>query len=293
MDLRTVSLSSGLPDITFDPNGDFWVEQAYVQYFVPDDRKSDLPVVFIHGGGLTGSCWETTPDGRPGWINQFLASGIPIHIVDNVERGRAGFCALPGVWPDDPIMRSAQEAWGLFRFGTPSDYFERTPFPGQRFPVDFLDELIHKTVPRWLSTISAQQSALLHLVDRLGPCILLGHSQGGGFSIELGALRPDLVQAVIALEPHGNFESIGRASLQERKLLLLTGDFLDCDDTWNKLAERFKLACGKWSAAGGESEHVRLSDIGMPGHSHLMMMDRGSELISNWLINWITTQTCR
>ena len=48
-----------------DPNGDFLIEQVYVQYFIPAEQTFPHPLVLIHGGGLTDACWETTPDGRP------------------------------------------------------------------------------------------------------------------------------------------------------------------------------------------------------------------------------------
>jgi hypothetical protein len=28
-----------------------------------------------HGGGLTGVTYETTPDGRDGWLNMFIRKG--------------------------------------------------------------------------------------------------------------------------------------------------------------------------------------------------------------------------
>ena len=45
-----------------DPNGEFLIEQVYVQYFIPQKRQYKWPLVLLHGGGLTGACWETTPN---------------------------------------------------------------------------------------------------------------------------------------------------------------------------------------------------------------------------------------
>jgi hypothetical protein len=90
-DRRAVSLSSAL-SLDHDPNGTFWIDQAYVQYFVPIARRCPLPVLMIHGGGMTGRTWETTPDGRPGWLQRFVQAGFETHVVDIAERGRAGNC---------------------------------------------------------------------------------------------------------------------------------------------------------------------------------------------------------
>jgi hypothetical protein len=44
-----------------------------------------------HGGGLTGVTYETTPDGRPGWLQNFVLNGWTIYNSDAMERGRSGF----------------------------------------------------------------------------------------------------------------------------------------------------------------------------------------------------------
>src|SRR6201991_1825231 len=58
-----------------DPNGTYQVEQMYVQYFLPADERGAWPLLMWHGGGLTGVTYETTPDGREGWLNYFLPKG--------------------------------------------------------------------------------------------------------------------------------------------------------------------------------------------------------------------------
>src|SRR5699024_5749699 len=99
-----------------DPNGTYAIEQVYVEYFVPTD-VIQLPWVLIHGGTLTGTTWGTTPDGRDGWVHHLLQHRRGVYVVDTVERGRAGWCSLPGVWQGDPLMRSEEEAWRLYRLG--------------------------------------------------------------------------------------------------------------------------------------------------------------------------------
>ena len=48
----------GGPASKLDPNGQFQVEQMYVQYFLPKNRKGKLPLLMWHGGGLTGATYE-------------------------------------------------------------------------------------------------------------------------------------------------------------------------------------------------------------------------------------------
>ena len=52
------------------------INQAYVQYIPPigpgstqdSTTPSSVPILFVHGGALTGTMWESTPDRRPGWV---------------------------------------------------------------------------------------------------------------------------------------------------------------------------------------------------------------------------------
>lgn len=45
------------------------------------------PLLLWHGGGMTGKSYETTPDGRPGWLSYFIRSGWKTYLSDAVERG--------------------------------------------------------------------------------------------------------------------------------------------------------------------------------------------------------------
>src|ERR1700730_3132153 len=102
----------GGPSSKLDPNGQYQVEQMYVQYFLPKRRLGKLPLLMWHGGGLTGVTYETTPDGREGWLNMFVRKGWDPPVADALERGRSGL-ASPDVWSGEPI------------FLTDADPFER------------------------------------------------------------------------------------------------------------------------------------------------------------------------
>jgi hypothetical protein len=45
----------------------FDVNQMFVHYRLPASNKHKVPIIMVHGAGLTGMSWETTPDGREGW----------------------------------------------------------------------------------------------------------------------------------------------------------------------------------------------------------------------------------
>jgi pimeloyl-ACP methyl ester carboxylesterase len=256
----------------YDPNGTFPVEHAYVQFYLPAEHNRQPPVVLLHGGGLSGSMWETTCDGRPGWLHGLLSRGYEVHVLDNVERGRAGWRL--DLWDGGPVFRSMDEAWTLFRFGRAEDFAARKPYTGQRFPVDHLEAFARTFSPRWTSTSELQIQALLAVLQRTGPAIVICHSQGGQIAFEAAARAPQQVARLIACEPSGFSENL--QSLQSIPVKLMFGDYLDCDKIWTGLVQRcrdFQIAMHNLSGAK-KIELMMLNDEGAPHHSHMMMMDR-------------------
>ena len=73
--VKEVVFTPGGVPAKVDPNGVYQAEQMYVQYYFPADRKGTVPLLLWHGGGLTGVTYETTPDGREGWLHYFLRRG--------------------------------------------------------------------------------------------------------------------------------------------------------------------------------------------------------------------------
>ena len=295
---RTVSVSSKEKrmvrytadmELEYDPNGDFLIEQVYVQYFIPAEQTFPHPLVLLHGGGLTGACWETTPDGRPGWLHDFLRQGFAVHVIDNVERGRSGFCALEGVWDGEPIMRTAAEAWDLFRFGRPEDFAAGKPFEGQRFPLGAMENFQRQFVPRWTSTSEAQMRGVGAALRRIGPCVLVCHSQGGYLGSHAAIENPECIRGVVCCEgsslPAG--ERLSPATVAGGPWLLLLGDFIDFSPRWTATREATAAFGERVNAAGGRAELVELPDAGLPGATHMFMMDEHSAQISEWLGAWI------
>ncbi|SMX31041.1 alpha/beta fold hydrolase [Actibacterium lipolyticum] len=258
-----------------DPRGHFAVEHAYVQYFIPESRNTKPPVVLVHGGGMSGACWETTPDGRPGWLHLLLARGYEVHVIDNVERGRAGFA--PGLWGGDPILRSMEEAWVLFRFGPKDGFASRTPFAGQKFPVAHFDAFVRSFTPRWLNTTSLHTAALLAVLRKTGPATVICHSQGGEVTFDAQAQMPELFASIIALEPSGVPQNI--TLLGGMNVTLVAGDFLDTARHWKQRSEG-------WASLAAQAANITLVDKAVlpAGHSHMMMMDQNNHTILEMLI---------
>ena len=229
-------------------------------------------MVLVHGGGMTGAMWETTPDGRPGWLHLLLRQGFEVHVVDNVERGRAGW--VPNHWPGPVFSRTLQEAWTLFRFGKAEDFDRRRPYPNQQFPVACLEQFARGFVPRWTSTTPAQIDALRAVIEKIGTVTLLCHSQGAQPAFEAAAANPGRVAGIIVIEPSGFPEQ--PAALATVPIIIAHGDYLEQDATWRGLRDRWRVFQQTIAAAGGRVELIDLA-ARSPGVSHMPMMDRESE----------------
>src|SRR6266702_7615830 len=170
---KEIVFSPGAPPIKVDPNGEFEVEQMYVQFVKLAQPKSKLPLLLWHGGGLSGVIWETKPDGKPGWQAFFLRAGHDVYVSDAVERGRASWARYPEIFTSEPLFRTKKQAWEDFRVGAVGSYklnpADRVALPGQLFPLDAFEQFMKQAVPRWASTDAQIQAAYNQLVQKVCP----------------------------------------------------------------------------------------------------------------------------
>lgn len=66
--------------------------RMYVQRWSAAGREGarNTPLIVIHGGAHTGTAFTSTPDGEPGWAQQFATLGWDIYVVDRPGVGRSG-----------------------------------------------------------------------------------------------------------------------------------------------------------------------------------------------------------
>src|SRR5262245_6194212 len=102
------------------------------------------------------------------------------------------------------MFRTKKEAWELFRIGPSYEVGgARVAFEGQQFPIEAFDQFAMQGVPRWVTNDGPTQKAYDALVDKVCPCIVLVHSQGGSFGFNAALAAPDKIKALIAIEPSG------------------------------------------------------------------------------------------
>lgn len=184
----------------------------YVERIAPVGPSRPLPLVFFHGAAQTATNWMTTPDGRPGWADYFAGQGYVVYLVDQPARGRSAF--HPGI---DGAIRNfpAPVIETLFTasetLGSWPQAKTHTQWPGSgpkrgRMGDPVFDQFYATQVEYLASNVETQtlvQAAGAALLDRIGPAILVTHSQAGAFGWLLADARPKLVRAIVALEPLG------------------------------------------------------------------------------------------
>jgi pimeloyl-ACP methyl ester carboxylesterase len=192
-----------------ESNGDMpMVGQAFVEFQIPQRQTQPYPIVMVHGGGQTGSGWISTPDGREGWAQYFLRRGYAIYVVDQVARGRSAYIAdVYGA------SRAQTREYVMQRFSTMEKYNLwpqaklHTQWPDNAEPGNpIFDNYFASNVPSMENRgIQGRMNvdALAALLDRIGPAIVLVHSQSGQYGWPLAQVRPALVKAIVGAEPTG------------------------------------------------------------------------------------------
>jgi pimeloyl-ACP methyl ester carboxylesterase len=182
--------------------------QMYVDVRIPAKQTQPYPIIMVHGGTRSATTYFGTPDGREGWAQYFVRQGYAVYVVDQPGRGRSGYLAEAyGPWkvPDG--------AGGQRRYLSQAKYklwpqaHLHTQWPGSGAPEDTITlQMISGYLPE-IEDFTKQQflnrDALVALIDRIGPAILMVHSQAGAFGWPVADARPDQVKAILAVEPNG------------------------------------------------------------------------------------------
>jgi len=189
-------------------DGQIMTGQMYVQYQIPENRTQPYPVVMWHGGGQTGTNFMGTPDGRKGWGDYFLQRGYAVYIVDQPARARSGYFTDtygPTRRPSTGAMSSrftAPERTNAYPQAKLHTQWPGTGVPGDpifdQFFASQLEDIADTGVIERLN-----RAAGIALLDKIGPAILLTHSQSGPFGWQLADARPKLVKGILAVEPNG------------------------------------------------------------------------------------------
>lgn len=209
--LKTMGSLTFSGNVYTEENGEtFHGDHGYAQYYVPEKSKN-YPLVMWHGIGQSGKTWETTPDGRDGYMQIFTRRNWPVFIIDQPGRGRAGRSKLEFMDPSViPTTDGESGMWNAFRLGEWKLDKGRKFFEGVQFSKDeeSIDQFMRwqtpdagVTVPKLVDNSEFYGKSVAKLFEKIGPGILLTHSASGGLGWLTGVDAPDLVKGIVAYEP--------------------------------------------------------------------------------------------
>jgi len=219
--VTTVAVAENKEPLVIDKEGNFFVGgyynardefvgQMYVEYQIPQRRTQKYPIILVPGGGQIGSGWWTTPDGREGWAQHFLRRGYAVYVVDQAARGRSAYNSDLGPLGNAFNVLGAQQLWAAAeRFNLWPAARLHTQWVGPAVKGDPTFDQFMKSQSDWLplgsNALQTQltRDGLIALLDRIGPAILVPHSQPGWPAWEVADRRPDKVKALLQIEPGG------------------------------------------------------------------------------------------
>lgn len=196
---------------TGDPGKQIMAGQIFVEVIAPKKVRRQYPLVLIHGAAQTATNWMGTPDGRQGWADYFVEQGYIVYLIDQPMRGRSAWHPSDG--PTRMVAASeierqftaAAELGDWPQAGKHTQWPGKGPLKGRRGDPIF-DAFYATQVESLASAADTQlnaQAAGAALLDRIGPAILLTHSQAGPIGWLIADIRPDSVKGIVALEPSG------------------------------------------------------------------------------------------
>jgi pimeloyl-ACP methyl ester carboxylesterase len=284
----------GDPKSTRWPAGHVVVDNVYATYQYPAEMRHPHPILFNSGGGHTARVYDTTPDGREGWLTLFLREGFAVYGVDRPNTGRSGtdICKINAVKLGQaptaqlPAINryAAESSWVTFRWGP--KYGE--PYPNTQFPIEAADKYFPQTVSTYRDPQETLKSvaAFSALIDKVPePVILQTWSSSGLLGYLTAAERPDRVKAILAIETSVTaFDEIppaGRQKLAAIPILIVIGDHAqDRVDASRKFQKEM-------ASIGGRVTVDVLPEAGIYGNGHTMMLEKNNKQIMHRMIAWL------
>ncbi|KAF2994255.1 hypothetical protein E8E13_001526 [Curvularia kusanoi] len=185
--------------------------QIYVEKLSPSPelREKLLPIIFIAGAAQSGTNFLETPDGRPGWASYFVAKGHTVYLSDQPSRGRSfwhpGQGTLGTIGSPETVSNIFTDVahngnqWPQAKL--------HTQWPGTGRMGDATFDAFYRSQLQLQTDrfISEEENAQAYsaLVDLVGECYIIAHSQAGAYGWRVGDMRPDLIKGLIQLEPSG------------------------------------------------------------------------------------------
>ncbi|OYU48938.1 MAG: alpha/beta hydrolase [Rhizobiales bacterium PAR1] len=272
----------------------------------PDNMPRRHPIVMVHGGCHTGTCYLATPDGRAGWAEIFATAGHDVFVVDWPGHGRSPVCEDLAVLPTREIaeallalIKSIGPAILLVHSASgPMAWWMAEQAPEAIVAILGIAPGAPANILPVLPNDAAEVAKLSHDIS-LGCPVLLPEDKpvqvGAEFIATYWANAPRFPKGALAqyrqsIVPESarlfneRFNIGGQglcindpASLAKLPILIVTGDH----------DPRHPREIDQATATFLGAEFLWLPDIGIKGNGHMPMIEDNSDTIAALLLNWL------
>ncbi len=166
--------------------------QMFVEHWIPTVVRHPYPVVLIHGGYGQGSDWYSTPDGHRGWASLLLEQGYKVYVIDRPGQGRNPYQPFVHGQFDREAQTFEKTAAAIGKSATDPEVVQITASLGQPMANNAITQNVWRT-----------RGAML--LDDIGPAILISKGDGAIFATVTALERPNLVKAIVQVDPSGRF----------------------------------------------------------------------------------------
>lgn len=297
------------------------IGHLYAQYQVPPNARP-LPLVMVHGGCQTGKTWESTPDGREGFQTTFVRRGFAVYVIDFPGRGKSGIPSFSGplgnltgtqIIPPVTVNFGHELSFLASRLGPKPFEF----YPNTQFPKAAIEQFYRQGVAGIADDAGVISDAIAALFERIGPAILLTHSQGGLMGW-LAAIKSANVTAIVSYEPFVScfpqeevpempplsdgsaapaVEAVSPdefARLTRIPIQIVWGDNIPKEphpsaavDVWRASAMASRKFIDLLNRQGGDATILDLPSMGIKGNTHFPFADLNSMQIADLLSEYL------
>jgi hypothetical protein len=196
----------------------------------------------------------------------------------------------PELLPGIPLA-TRERAYPFFLIGPAYP----TPYPGSQFPVEAQDQYFSQLVPNTETTLAGGGANTVNdlalLLDKIGPAIVMVHSQSGNYGLDLIRKRGDKVRAFVDVEGGCGPLTGDEVTKTFSKVptLMVFGDYTEGAQGPNGDERRNQCIAtvAALKSAGGAAKMLLLPELGIKGNSHMLMMDKNNIQIADLVIGWL------
>lgn len=273
---------------------------AWVQWEAPAAGSTAMPFVFVHGGGGQSTDWLGVSAAAPGWAGQAVQAGNPAYLLDRPGHGRSPYDpARMGARTPFPDYAGAAAVFvppaasGSAAVPNSAWVWGREPGSGE------FDALVASSSGMLLDTALGQELDARRLVDLLkiiGRSVLLTHSAGAAAGWLAASRVPDMVHAVISVEPLGPpFRDLGTrgtldfgaTSVPLEEVGLEGIPVLVVSGAASGRGEADKETTDFLRSKGAAATHLPLEDAGITGNGHGLVFEGNNHEVFQEILGWL------